>query len=56
MQRAHSLLEGFPLAAEHGWLALRDAEIALRRDTGEARRLAAEGAAIGRGSDRWISR
>ncbi|HSS72610.1 MAG TPA: LuxR C-terminal-related transcriptional regulator [Gaiellaceae bacterium] len=48
VQRAHSLLEGFPLAAEHGWLALRDAEIALRRDTGEARRLAAEGAAIGR--------
>ncbi len=48
VQRAHRLLERLPLAAEHGWLALRDAEIALRRDTGEARRLAAEGAAIGR--------
>ena len=48
VQRARRLLDGLPLAVEHGWLTLRDSEIALRRDTGEARRLAAEGTAIGR--------
>lgn len=47
LQRARRQLEGQDLAPEHGWLALREGEIALRSDTGEGRRLAAEGAAVG---------
>jgi DNA-binding CsgD family transcriptional regulator len=46
--RARRLLEGLGPTVEHGWIALREGEIALRRDTGEARRLAAEGAEVGR--------
>jgi ATP/maltotriose-dependent transcriptional regulator MalT len=47
-QRARRQLEGLEQSAEYGWLCLREGEIALRSDTGEARRLAAEGAAVGR--------
>ena len=46
--RARRQLEGLEPTAEHGWLALREGEIALHADTGEARRLAVEGTAIGR--------
>jgi ATP/maltotriose-dependent transcriptional regulator MalT len=48
LRRAHRQLEGTDHCAELGWLILREGEIALRSDTGEARRLAAEGAAVGR--------
>jgi DNA-binding NarL/FixJ family response regulator len=48
LARARRQLEGNDLAPEHGWLALREGEIALRADTGEARRLAVEAAGIGR--------
>jgi LuxR family maltose regulon positive regulatory protein len=48
LQRARRQLEGLEQSPEHGWLALREGEIALHSDTGEARRLAAEGAAVGR--------
>jgi DNA-binding NarL/FixJ family response regulator len=47
LQRARRQLEGLGPSVEHGWLALREGEIALRSDTGEARRLAAEGTAVG---------
>jgi LuxR family maltose regulon positive regulatory protein len=48
LARARRQLEGLEVTPEHGWLALREGEIALRADTGEARRLAVEGAAVGR--------
>jgi DNA-binding NarL/FixJ family response regulator len=48
LQRARRQLEGLEPTPELGWVALREGSIALQRDTGEARQLAAEGAAIGR--------
>jgi LuxR family maltose regulon positive regulatory protein len=48
VQRGRRQLEGLEQSVEYGWLCLREGEIALRSDTGEARRLAAEGAAVGR--------
>jgi hypothetical protein len=48
LARARRQLEGLELTSEHGWLALREGKIALHADTGEARRLAVEGAAVGR--------
>lgn len=48
--RAHHLLEGFETVSEHGWLALREGEMALLllNDTSAARRLGGEAAEAGR--------
>jgi LuxR family maltose regulon positive regulatory protein len=48
IRRGRRLLEGLPPSAELGQLALREGELALHADSGEARRLAAESMAIGR--------
>jgi ATP/maltotriose-dependent transcriptional regulator MalT len=50
LQRAHRLLDGVEPAPEHGWLAIREAEIAfvLENDVAAARRLARRARAIGR--------
>jgi ATP/maltotriose-dependent transcriptional regulator MalT len=48
LRRAHRRLEGLEACPELGWLILREGELALRTDTGEARRLATAGAAVGR--------
>jgi LuxR family transcriptional regulator, maltose regulon positive regulatory protein len=48
IRRGRRLLEGLPASAELGQLALREGELALHADSGEARRLAGEGMAIGR--------
>ena len=50
LERARRLLESHPLAAEHGWLAVREAEVALRvdGDPPSARERASRAAAIGR--------
>lgn len=49
LQRAHRLLDGIDAGAEHGWLALREGEIALLlgNDTGKARDLAAKATELG---------
>lgn len=50
IQRAHHLLEGFETVPEHGWLALREGEMALllRSDPSAARRLGGRAADVGR--------
>ncbi|MGH3104208.1 MAG: LuxR C-terminal-related transcriptional regulator [Gaiellaceae bacterium] len=50
LQRAHRLLDGVEPVPEHGWLAIREAEIAfmLENDIAAARRLARRARAIGR--------
>jgi ATP/maltotriose-dependent transcriptional regulator MalT len=50
LQRAHRLLDGVEPAPEHGWLAIREAEMAflLENDLAGARRLARRARAIGR--------
>jgi LuxR family maltose regulon positive regulatory protein len=48
LRRARRQLEGLDPTVELGWLALREGEIALRSDTGEARRLAQEGVCLAR--------
>lgn len=50
LQRAHRLLEGVPQAAEHGWLLLRDAAMALtyEKAPAKARDLAAAACQVGR--------
>jgi hypothetical protein len=50
LQRAHRLLDGIEAGAEHGWLALREGEVALLlgNDTGKARELAVSSAELGR--------
>lgn len=50
LQRAHRLLEDVPVAPEHGWLAIRKAEIAflLENDPAAAHRLASHAVAIGK--------
>src|SRR5690242_20437433 len=48
LQRARRQLEGMEPTAELGWVVVREGSSALARDTGEARRLAAEATAIGR--------
>ena len=50
LQRAHRLLDGVEPAPEHGWLAIREGEIAflLENDVAAARRLARRARAIGR--------
>jgi LuxR family transcriptional regulator, maltose regulon positive regulatory protein len=50
LQRAHRLLDGAEPAPEHGWLAIREAEIAflLDNDVAGARDLATRARAIGR--------
>jgi ATP/maltotriose-dependent transcriptional regulator MalT len=49
-RRAHRLLEGLPLAPEHGWLLVSDAEFALAcsDDPARVRTIAAKAAALGR--------
>jgi LuxR family maltose regulon positive regulatory protein len=50
LRRARRLLDGLPTAAEHGWCALREAEIAIvyDGDITRALRLAGEAMAVGR--------
>ena len=50
LQRAHRLLDGVEPCPEHGWLAIREAEMAflLGNDVAAARRLARRARAIGR--------
>jgi LuxR family maltose regulon positive regulatory protein len=50
LRRAHRLLDGIDAGAEHGWLALREGEIALLlgNDPSKARELAATAAELGR--------
>jgi LuxR family maltose regulon positive regulatory protein len=50
LQRAHRLLDGVQPAPEHGWLAIREGEIAfvLENDVAAARRLARRARAVGR--------
>jgi LuxR family maltose regulon positive regulatory protein len=50
LQRAHRLLDGAEPAAEHGWLAIREAEIAflMDNDVAAARALATRAREIGR--------
>ncbi len=48
LQSARRQLEGLEPTEELGWVLVREGSIALARDTGEARQLAAEGVAIGR--------
>jgi ATP/maltotriose-dependent transcriptional regulator MalT len=50
LEQARRLLAGLPAAAEHGWLAVREAELALRldRDPDTARTHAARASDIGR--------
>jgi DNA-binding NarL/FixJ family response regulator len=50
LQRAHRLIDGVDAAPEHGWLAIREAEIAylLENDLVAARRLAHQALEVGR--------
>jgi LuxR family transcriptional regulator, maltose regulon positive regulatory protein len=50
LQRAHRLVDGLDTAPEHGWLAIREAEIAflLENDVPAARRLAGDARTIGK--------